>query len=62
MKNIFEYIEEYDGEETMNGKPNTFKMKKGTKKPVEFNDTKNSKKRQGKRTSNPYKNVNNVEL
>ena len=56
MKNIFEYIEEYDGEETMNGKPNTFKMKKQNKQKVEFND--NSKRNKpSNRKTNPYKNI-----
>lgn len=62
MKTILDYIDEYDGEEALNGKPNKFKMKKRVNKNVEFNDNKGSKKRKGNRTNNPYKNINNAEL
>ena len=54
--NIFDYIEEYDNEEdSMNGKPMVYKMKKQNKQKVEFND--NSKRKPSNRKTNPYKNI-----
>ena len=54
--NIFDYIEEYENEEdSMNGKPMVYKMKKQNKQKVEFND--NSKRKPSNRKKNPYKNI-----
>ena len=55
--NIFDYIDEYDNEEdSMNGRPMVYKMKKQNKQKVEFND--NSKRNKpSNRKKNPYKNI-----
>ncbi len=58
--NIFDYIEEYDGDEVLSGKPATYKIKKGAKWSTGFNDgekPKGSKGKQSKRKSNSYKNT-----
>ena len=60
---IFDYIEEYDGEEVMNGKPMTYKMKKNKPSKVAFNDgSSKGKKPKGKRQSNPYKNMKQADI
>ena len=60
---IFNDIEEYEGEEVMNGKAMTYKMKKTSKAwsdGVQFNGKK--PKGKGKSKSNPFKNMKHVGL
>lgn len=60
--NIFDYIEEYDGDEVMSGKPNTFKMKKQPKNWSDDGRTKKGTKPKGKRQINPYKNMKQADI
>ena len=60
---IWDDIEEYEGEEVMNGKAMTYKMKKTPKvwsDGVQFNGKK--PKGKGKNKSNPFKNTKHDEL
>ena len=61
---IIDDIEEYDGEEVMNGKAMTYKMKKTSKAwsdgTAKFNGKK--PKGKGKSKSNPFKNMKHVGL
>ena len=61
---VIDDIEEYDGEEVMNGKAMTYKMKKTSKAwsdgVVKFNGKK--PKGKGKNKANPFKNTKHTEL
>ena len=60
---IFDDIEEYEGDEVMNGKAMTYKMKKTSKAwsdGVQFNGKKPKGKNNNK--SNPFKNMKQTDL